>query len=354
MGFATGGALPPTYRDQLMAESKKTVYGAIAANSAIAVTKFVVAGVTGSSAMLSEGIHSVVDTGNGVLLLVGMKRASGRPTAAAPVRARQGALLLEPHRRRAHLRRGRRRVALRRRAAHRILRHCRTRRGTTSCSAAASVFEGISFVMALTAVRREQRQHAFLASAARSARTPRPIPCSPKMRRRLRAWRRGARRIREPSPSTCRYSMAWPRCSSACCSRGVAVLLIRESRGLLIGEGVRPETAAAIREIAWRQPSVRESAQLLSMYIGAEEVLLTLDVQFVPQTPVDESRPRSLRIERDIRATFPKIKRIYIEARAIAEVSSASSSTRPWRAVKLREPGPRPELPKPEAPKPSI
>jgi len=61
-----------------MAESKIAVYGAVAANLAIATMKFVGAAATGSSAMLSEGIHSVVDTGDGVLLLVGMHLA-GRP-----------------------------------------------------------------------------------------------------------------------------------------------------------------------------------------------------------------------------------------------------------------------------------
>ena len=78
-----------------MAESKTAVYGAIAANTAIAVTKFIVAGISGSSAMLSEGIHSVVDTGNGLLLLVGMHR-SRRGHGEASVRPREGALFLEP------------------------------------------------------------------------------------------------------------------------------------------------------------------------------------------------------------------------------------------------------------------
>jgi divalent metal cation (Fe/Co/Zn/Cd) transporter len=49
------------------------VYGAIAAILAMALTEFVAAGITGSSAMRSEGIHSTVDAGNGALLLVGMK-----------------------------------------------------------------------------------------------------------------------------------------------------------------------------------------------------------------------------------------------------------------------------------------
>jgi cation diffusion facilitator family transporter len=54
------------------------VYGAVVANLGIAVVKFIAAAITGSSAMLSEGIHSVVDTGNQLLLLVGI-RQSHRP-----------------------------------------------------------------------------------------------------------------------------------------------------------------------------------------------------------------------------------------------------------------------------------
>ncbi|MGB0523669.1 MAG: cation diffusion facilitator family transporter, partial [Flammeovirgaceae bacterium] len=55
--------------------SKKAIYGAIIANTAIAVSKFIAAFFTGSASMMSEGIHSLVDTGNGILLLFGIKRS---------------------------------------------------------------------------------------------------------------------------------------------------------------------------------------------------------------------------------------------------------------------------------------
>ena len=55
------------HRGLHLSGTRFVVYGAIVANFAIALTKFVAAGITGSSAMLSEGIHSTVDAGNGVL-----------------------------------------------------------------------------------------------------------------------------------------------------------------------------------------------------------------------------------------------------------------------------------------------
>jgi cation diffusion facilitator family transporter len=65
--------------------SRRVIYAAIVGNVLIAATKFVAAALTGSSAMLSEGVHSIVDTGNGLLLLYGLRRAAARPDREHPL-----------------------------------------------------------------------------------------------------------------------------------------------------------------------------------------------------------------------------------------------------------------------------
>ncbi len=64
--------------------SKKVIYAALIGNALVAATKFAAAAFTGSSAMLSEGIHSLVDTGNQGLLLFGLRQARKPPDAHFP------------------------------------------------------------------------------------------------------------------------------------------------------------------------------------------------------------------------------------------------------------------------------
>jgi cation diffusion facilitator family transporter len=65
--------------------STRVILTALAANVGIAIAKFVAAGITGSSAMLTEGVHSLVDSTNHVLLLYGTKRAQKAPDAMHPL-----------------------------------------------------------------------------------------------------------------------------------------------------------------------------------------------------------------------------------------------------------------------------
>jgi len=60
------------------------VYAAIVGNLAIAIMKFAAASYTGSSAMLSEGIHSLVDSGSGGLLLLGIRLSKKPPDMTHP------------------------------------------------------------------------------------------------------------------------------------------------------------------------------------------------------------------------------------------------------------------------------
>lgn len=64
--------------------SKLSIFAAIAANILISILKFVASVFTGSSAMLSEGIHSLVDSANGVLLLYGINRSHKKPDKMHP------------------------------------------------------------------------------------------------------------------------------------------------------------------------------------------------------------------------------------------------------------------------------
>ena len=94
---------------------------------------------------------------------------------------------------------------------------------------------------------------------------------------------------------------------------GVAVVLVSQSRSLLIGEGVRPETAREIRRLALAQTSVREVGRVLSMYIGPDDVLVTVDLDFNEGTATGSAAATIAVIQRQVRERYPMIKRLFIE-----------------------------------------
>lgn len=309
-----------------MAESRIAVYGAIAANIAIATMKFVVAAFTGSSAMLSEGIHSMVDTGNGILLLVGIKRSQRKPTPEHPfghgkelffwglivavvifgvgggVSAYEGILhVMDPH------------------PIENVF-------WTYVTLGTAAIFEGTSFAIALHQFMKEQGERTFR-EALRFTKDPTTYTV-----------------LAEDSAALIGITFAaigifvsdhfdMPRADGAASIAigillcGVAVVLIREARDLLIGEGIRPETAQRIRELALATPGVHTVGRPLSMYIGPEEALLALDLGFDPSVSADQVAAAVRKLETAIREAFPRIKRIYLEARSPTESAQSDVAT---------------------------
>jgi cation diffusion facilitator family transporter len=330
-----------------MAESRVAVYGAIGANFAIAAMKFVGAAVTGSSAMLSEGIHSVVDGGDGVLLLVGLNLSQRRADERHPFGYGKElyfwslivAVLI------------------------------------FGVGGGVSVYEGILHVLDPAPLEDPTWNYAILGGAALFEGASLALAVRQFLAAKGDApFGRALRRSRDPSVYTVMaedsaallglVAAALGIWSSHAFSMpvldgvasivigvllcGVASLLIRQSRTLLVGAAVDAATAREIRRIATAEAQVRRAAWPLTMYFGPDDVLLALDAEFEPTVPAEEVQAAVNRIERAIRARFPKIRRIYIEARRVGEADAAQSIDTSTAQAQGVSPGP-PPTPSPPA-----
>ena len=299
-----------------MARSKIAIYGAIAANVAIAFTKFVVAGITGSSAMLSEGIHSAVDTFNGVLLLVGLKLSQRPATPEHPFGHGKElyfwslivAVLIFG------LGGG---VSFYEGVLH--IRHPEQMHDPLwnyVVLGVAGAFEAASFAIALRQFLKQAGETPFWEALHRSK-----DPTTYTVLAEDSAALVGLAVAAAGIALSHRFDM--PEFDGAASLviglllAGVAVALIRESCGLLIGEGIRPETARAIREMALGQPRVRDVGRILSMYIGPDDVLVTMDLDFDDGTAAVDAAAAIAAVERQVRERYPMIKRLFIEAGAV-------------------------------------
>ena len=97
----------------------------------------------------------------------------------------------------------------------------------------------------------------------------------------------------------------------------VAVFLVSQSKGLLVGEGVSREALDGIQMIAKADPGVELTKPPLTMYFGPHVILLALDVQFHAGLSAAEVTEAVDRIERQIRRQYPDITHIYIEAESL-------------------------------------
>lgn len=298
-----------------MAQSRIAIYGAITANVAIAVTKFVVAGITGSSAMLSEGIHSAVDTFNGVLLLVGLKLSQRPATPEHPFGHGKElyfwslivAVLIFG------MGGG---VSFYQGVQH--IRHPQPMHAPLwnyIVLGVAGIFEAASFVIALRQFLKQAGDVPFWEALHRS-KDPTTYTVLAEDAAALIGLVVAALGIALSQRFDKPELDGAASLAIGMLLAGVAVALILESRGLLIGEGIRPETARAIRSMALAQPRVRDVGRILSMYIGPNDVLVTMDLDFDDGTAAVDAAAAIAAVERQVRERYPMIKRLFIEAGA--------------------------------------
>jgi divalent metal cation (Fe/Co/Zn/Cd) transporter len=112
----------------------------------------------------------------------------------------------------------------------------------------------------------------------------------------------------------------------------IGVALARDTRSLLIGEGVTEETRLKVLELAARAPSVVSVSQLLSLHLGPDSVLLALKVRFQPQLGLKDLEAAINDLEQRIRTELPQMKKIFVEPDSFYDASldpDAAPSVRP-------------------------
>lgn len=298
----------------MTSESKTAVIAAIVGNVAIAVTKLIAAYFSGSSAMLSEGIHSLVDTGNGALLLVGFRRSQRPPDDAHPFGHGKElyfwplvvAILIFA------LGGG---MSIYEGVTHIMHPQHGEAKWNYIVLAFAFFFESISSYFAFKAFRGELRGRNPL-QAIKESKDPNTFTV-----------------LFEDSAALLGLIVAFvgiflgqvlhnPYIDGVASIiiglilAVVACFLAYESKGLLIGEGVDQTTLDSIRSIAGDDADVAEVRKALTMHFGPQTVLLALDVNFKPEVTSEALTNAINRIERKIRERHPEIKYVFIEAKA--------------------------------------
>lgn len=298
-------------------ESTKAVLVALAANLGIAVSKFVAAGITGSSAMLSEGIHSVVDTGNQGLLLLGMHQSRTPADAQHPfgygkelyfwtlvtailIFAVGGGM-----------------------SFYEGVTHLISPTPLTDATwnyiviGIALVFEGVSWRIAFREFRKVSKGRGFVRSV-HTSKDPTLITVLLEDSAALIGLLIALCGVALGHWFNNPYFDGSASIAIGLLLAGVAAVLAYESKGLLVGEGVHPDKLAAIRAVIEADPSVDEAVHVLTMHFGPEEILLNLDIRFREELSVAEVTEAIDRIEQKICRAHPDVNRIFIEIESLS------------------------------------
>ncbi len=300
----------------MAASSNKAIYGAIIANIAIAICKFVAAFFTGSSAMFSEGIHSLVDTGNGFLLLVGVRRSKKPADDIHPFGYGKEvffwsfvvALLIFAIGGGFSIREG--------------IKHLQHPQSLSNLGwnylvlTLAMLFEGAALRVALGEFNKSRGSKPFfkaLKDSKDSATVAVVIEDSAALIGLLIAF----------SSVLLGQLTGWVYFDGLG-SVLIGLLLVTvslffamECKALLIGEGLLPVDVDKITTILEADKHVLSFRRPLSLYFGPNQVLINLDVNFADELTPDGIEEAIDRIETKIKTALPVVNRIYIEAEAL-------------------------------------
>ena len=303
--------------------AKKTIYAAMAANFAIAVTKFIAASITGSSAMLSEGIHSVVDTGNELLLLLGLRLSQKPPDDSHPFGYGQELYFWTLI------------VALfifaigGGMSIYEGINHIQDPEPLTdprwnyAVLGLAVIFEGYSWNVALQQFLADKNEDSFW-TAIRASKDPTIFTILFEDTAALIGLVVAFIGVFSGHLLGNVYLDGVASITIGVILCGVSILLAVESKGLLIGEGAKPETVANIREITNNDPAVDKVIKVLTLHFGPQEILLNLEIKFVEDLETEELAVVVERLEKAISSRHPEIQNIFIEAKSIAAKLQAS------------------------------
>lgn len=293
-------------------KTKPVIYIAIAGNLAIAVMKFLAAALTGSSAMLSEGIHSMVDTGNQLLLLLGVNRSHQPADSEHPYGYGKELYFWSLI------------VAMvlfgvgGGMAIYEGISHIMHPRPLEEPFWAyvilgiSMVLEGISWSFALRALLAEKGNHSLWQTLRRSY-DPSVLTVLLEDTAALIGLTAAFIGVYLAHHFNNSYFDGAASIVIGITLCVVSVVLIRESKGLLVGEAATPEVVASVTALVLNDPAVIAVNQVLTLVFGPEEVLLNIEAQFVPSLSMIELTETISRLECAIQQNHPRIKRIFIQ-----------------------------------------
>ena len=295
--------------------SKKVIYAALVGNSLIAVTKFVAATITGSSAMLSEGIHSLVDTGNQLLLLYGLRRAQRPADKQFPFGHGKEvyfwsfvvAILIFAVGSGVSIYEGIRHLLRPQPISNPLINYV--------VLGLAMVFEGAAWTFALIEFRKEKGDLGYV-EAVQRGKDPTLFVVLFEDSAAMLGLLVAAVGIGLAQITGIPYFDGAASVVIGLILGATAIWLAYETQGLLIGESANTRVVDGIRALAGAESEVDQVNEVLTMHMGPNYVLLNLSVKFRDEATALNIEAAVQRMESRIKADHPEVQRIFIEAEA--------------------------------------